>query len=641
MTVFQSLGELGSWMQANPGVQIVDPGTPLWDATIGAEYGPVWSSQPSVRKVVGFIARNVASIPLHVYDRVGDDDRRRVHDHPLARTLARPSRAPGETPYRFWERVLIDGLTFDRWCLMKVGHDDGGTELVRIPARRVRFHADALDRIDEVHIYGADGKLTEHDPARFIVDAGYAERGASGTSPLVTLRHLLDEARESVEYRRSVWRNQARVPAVLEREKQWSSKEARDRFVASWRAFIRGGEREGGTPILEDGMKLSKFDAFKPQDTGDLEGRRLTDIEVSSAYHIAPELVGAREGNYSNMEAFRQMLYRDHLGPYIEAWVQALNAGLAPDMASGTDLYVEPHVEAKLRASFEEQARILSSAIGAPWMTRAEGRGRMNLPHVDGADDLVVPLNVLVGGQASPRDSGSQNERSAAPRGKAQQVSYKSRAPQTHVDKHAEVLSAFFRRQGAAVRARLGAGEDWWDADRWDRELGTDLNGLAVMTSSTVAAEVVETLGFTADDFDEDRTLAFLAAVARRIAGQVNTTTKEQVDAALADDDPDAAVDAVFETAQTSRAEKTALTTVTAVSGFATVEAAKQVSGSTALKTWNVTSNNPRASHARINGQTVGIDEPFSNGAMWPADDTLDVDDVAGCRCDVTITIPD
>jgi hypothetical protein len=47
----------------------------------------------------------------------------------------------------------------------------------------------------------------------------------------------------------------------------------------------------------------------------------------------------------------------------------------------------------------------MQTATGAPIMTRNEARQRMNLPHLPGADDLVVPLNVLVGGQASPTDS--------------------------------------------------------------------------------------------------------------------------------------------------------------------------------------------------------------------------------------------
>jgi hypothetical protein len=38
-------------------------------------------------------------------------------------------------------------------------------------------------------------------------------------------------------------------------------------------------------------------------------------------------------------------------------------------------------------------------------MTRNEARARLNLPHLEGADDLIVPLNVTQGGQASPTDS--------------------------------------------------------------------------------------------------------------------------------------------------------------------------------------------------------------------------------------------
>lgn len=635
MTVFQSLGQLGSWLQANPGVSIVDAGMPLTDATNGGEYGPVWSCQPSVRKVVGFIARNTASIPLRVYDRVDDDDRQRVTDHPLARLMARPSRAPGETPYRFWERVLIDGLIFDRWCLMKLRHDDGDYELVRIPARRVRFRADGMDRIDLVQVWGNDGKYTEHDPSKFVLDAGYSERGASGTSPLQTLKHLLDEAREAVEYRRGVWRNSARVPAVLERDREWSSGEARDRFAASWRAFISGGGNEGGTPILEDGMKLAPFEAFKPQDTGDLEGRRLTDIETAAAYHIAPELVGAREGNFSTIEAFRQMLYRDNLGPYIEAWVQALNASLVADLAPGSDLYVEPHMEAKLRGSFEEQAKILSSAIGAPWMTRAEGRGRMNLPAIDDADELVVPLNVLIGGQASPRDSGTQNENAGTRRVKSAPL----RGPQTHEEQFRRVVAGFFRRQSASVRSALGAGEQyWWDEARWDRELTEDLAKLLTLTTEAIGKQAVTSLGFEADAYDAERTRNFLAANAQARARSINRTTKRHIDGALTSpeglDDPVKAVAASFEGAQLSRAKEIATTAVTGASGFAVVEAGKQVGAGS--KTWTTSGQDSR--HADIDGETVDVYDTFSNGARFPADTVaLSMAELAGCLCTVTL----
>src|SRR5690606_30502433 len=97
--------------------------------------------------------------------------------------------------------------------------------------------------------------------------------------------------------------------------------------------------------------------------------------------------------------------------------------------------------------------------------------------------------------------------------------------------------------------------------------------------------------------------------------------------------------DHVYEVAKSSRAEQGALTLTTALAGFATIEAITQVRGNrTATKTWVVTSANPRPSHAAMAGETVPFDSVFSNGAKWPGDSSaLDVDEVAGCSCDVEI----
>ena len=405
MAVFQSLGELSSHLTAN-NIEVVDPGIPLTDMTALGTATDVWRTQPSVRKVVDFIARNIASIPLHAYERVSDEDRQRVTDHPLAQVLTSP--APLEIPFSFWHAVLCDWLLHDRWCARKVPQIDGTMQLVRIPARRFRFVADGLDRIAAVDIWTADGQHTREDPADFLFASGYASRGANGTSPMDTLKDILAESTEAVAYRRGIWKNGARVPAVIERPAdapEWVKSGARERFMNSFRRFMRSGGQEGGTPILEDGMSLKKVDTFSPRDAADLEGRKLTDAEVASAYHVSPELVGAREGTNSNIESYREMLYRDSLGPLISALEQVINAHLVPALAGGRRLYVEANVESKMRLSFEEQARVLSSAVGAPWMLRSEARARANLPAIDHADDLVVPLNVTVGGLASPRDT--------------------------------------------------------------------------------------------------------------------------------------------------------------------------------------------------------------------------------------------
>ncbi|TFD58041.1 phage portal protein [Cryobacterium sp. Hh7] len=444
---FQSLGTIGTWASTSGplGFEVQDDRNLMLGGD--SQYGPAWENQPSIRKVVGFVARNIASVPLHIFERRSDDDRVRVTEGKLADLLRRPSRAPGMTPYRFWESLLIDGLVHDKYCAKILSHDDG-FELVRIPAVSVRFLNDGFGQIRRVKILGTGGQSKDFDPSEFLIDVGYSERGVNGTSPLRTLRDLLSEQKEAVAYRRSVWKNGARIPGVLEREKPWSSETARDRFTRSWRAFTGSGGQSGGTPVLEDGMKYKEVNAFRPRDTNDLEGRRLSDIEVCSAYFIAPELVGAREGTFANVKAFKQMLYGPALGPYIFAWEQLLNSTLVALIEPDSKIYVEANIEAKMRGSFEEQADVMSTAVGGPWMSRAEGRARMNLPHIDGTDELIVPLNVLVGGQASPQD------------GKA----------------FADVLVKFTEHQRQVVASKKAAGVlDFWDRARWDRELIDDL----------------------------------------------------------------------------------------------------------------------------------------------------------------------
>lgn len=98
------------------------------------------------------------------------------------------------------------------------------------------------------------------------------------------------------------------------------------------------------------------------------------------------------------------MLFGPNLGPYITEWEQVLDAAFGDE-----GHYLEANVDVKLRGSFLEQAAATSTAVGGPWMARNEARSMRNMPPVEGGDELITPLNVLVGGQASPHDSGSQN----------------------------------------------------------------------------------------------------------------------------------------------------------------------------------------------------------------------------------------
>lgn len=627
-----SFGSIGRPWEYDGRIITPDPGLPLLEAAAGSA-DTIWAGQPSVRKVVDFIARNVSSIPWHTFRRVSDTDRERVTDHPLAQLLNRPG--VRTTSQRLWHSLLVDYLLYDRWCaeIVRSADTESGWELLRIPAPRMRLRTDLNGRVDAVIVYGLDGKSRTASPDGFVFDHGYATEGANGTSPIRTLSNLLAESDEAVAFRRGIWRNGARVPAVIERpaDTPWSE-DAKARFKESWRAFIAGGGNEGGTPILEDGMKLSKVDAFTPRDTNDLEGRKLTDAEVAAAYHIAPELVGAKDSTYSNVDAFRQMLYRDNLGPLISAVEQALNLMLVPAIARrGEQLYVEANVDVKLRGSFEEEAAVLQASTGAPWLTRNEARARRNLPALEGGDELVTPLNVTTGGLASPQDTarpGDQDPEQDTPaRASATRLDIKDETASPGLAPAATEQAALERdlatmlSRTAAVLSRADNPVGMLGHDSYDETVASLLAGRGRRIAETGAERVLAQYDPTRAGWKASVLDNWVTKAAVSHAAGIQTSLRKTI-AAGGGGDQLARLDE-----WTARAGVWAATMATEFASFGAHDAAGACGLDT--KTWRAGDRR----HAYLDGHTLPIGGLFPGDLRWPADPTAAQDERVNCRC--------
>lgn len=390
-------------------IRVPDPGIPL------LQYDPserdpltIWKSQPSVRKVVGFAARQFASIPWHAYQRVDDRDRQRRSDSPLETLMENPLGNGLLTGYQFWETMAIDRMIYD-FCLAVWVPGEG---LQRIPPALVQLKSDHFGQLRQVLLTTPQGDddLDVTDWPK-ILSFGWHANKSGGVTPMKTLAAILDENQRAVQWRAAQWENTPKMSGILKRPqdaRKWDPTH-RERFQKEWAAW-KSSAKAGGTPILEHGMEYQQLDGLNPKDANDIEGRRLTDVEVASAFHIPPELVGAREGKYSSIDAFRQMLFGPTLGPMFAEMQQAVKiGGIIPAVDVTPGLYLEPNREAGMAGSFMEQARVFQTMTGGPVLTRAEARGRLNLSYIEGTDELIVPLNVIEGGQASPTDSGEQN----------------------------------------------------------------------------------------------------------------------------------------------------------------------------------------------------------------------------------------
>lgn len=637
MTVIQSLGSLatyqpGWWPTASYGA------LKMYDE-YNYDYATLYRQQPNIRTCVDFLARNIAHLGLHVFRRVSATDRQRLREHPLALLIERPLPVIFKTTrYRLIEALMGDlGIYFNAYWL-KIQQDGAVGALLRLPPPNVRVKGGLVPTGYELNLAGKTTKITPENIVHF---RGYnPENAITGLSPLETLRRVLAEEQAAGDYREYFWRNAARMGGIIERPPlapEWSPA-ARERFKAEFEALYSGGVNSGKTAILEEGMEW-KPASFNAQESEYLEGRKLTREECARAYHIPLPMVGILDhATFSNIQEQHRNLYQDCLGPWLEMIEQDIMLQLLPDFPDTSGVYVEFNLQEKLQGSFEEQTGSLQSSVGRPWMTADEARARMNLPSLGGdAAELVTPLNVLVGGQASPRDSAPpqkmRNEELGIKKAAGELDPTQPRLRERYREQWTRLLRRTFERQRAAVLSKAPAAPDLavlWDAARWDRELTADFYRLGYTTAVAFAQYVATELDF---ELTPEGMLPWLETNSRIAAENINAATLGHVEAALAEEEIGLSLRDVFERALTVRAAQIALGRVTALASFGTQDAARQ--GGLRRKTWRVNSGNPRPSHAALNGETVGIRETFSNGLRWPGDPRGSADENAGCQCSV------
>lgn len=595
----------------------------------------VWESQPSVRKVVSFMASTVAALPWRVY-RAEDGGRERLYDSPAETLVRRPTRFTSSAD--LVTGLALDWLLYGSACAVLV---DG--EIVRVPAPLLMLSTDVFGRVNDVATV-AGGETVSLADLPVALMHGWDPDGSGAVAPVRTLRALLAELSEAEGWRRRMWTDVPRVSAQVTRPKdapRWSD-EKRERFLQAMADF-KSSTSGGSIPVMEDGMKLESAPQVQPDLSSASSVRTLTDIEVAGYFGVPPELLGMREANYGGYAALRRDLYTRVLGPLIGRIEDALNAEIVPALAGGdTAVYgMLDRTEAQ-DGTLLERVQALQSATGGPVMTRAEARERLDLPYLEGTEELIVPLNVIQGGQASPTDSGSQNlngsdtnqldhrqQDGAAEEGK-------SLAPKARM-----VLKAVTSRPSPSILEQMRRAY----VDELQREglSGAAVEALADRIEPFLAEQAIEAANGVILRSGTGTETIGRGAIRNYIRQMAEGKADAAVEAAMrllgAVSGDDAAQDTARETIEDILSEDRlglwADASTKDATGFGSQEGARR-SGAVKKMWVHNGSSHPRAEHAAMNGETVDMDDTFSNGMRWPHDwGGGDADDIVGCNCDI------
>lgn len=645
-------------------------GIPHYAADFTVAYQTLYRCQPALRTVIDFIARNMASLPIKMAEVDADGDLTQVLAHPLLGLLRRPT--PRVTQFEFIRDAVADVCLFDRYVALKLRAGDT-RRLVHVPAPLWRPKSGNGLQSDEIELFPgtASAQLWPRDDA--ILISGYSPDGsdAEGVAPAETLRATLAEEMASTDARRDVWKRGPRMSGFIKRPVEappWA-KGAKERFVTEVRAhYAAGGGNSGGMPLLEDGMEIEAF-TTSSQEMEYVAVRQLNRREVLATYHMDPSLLGMENSGGEGTSAARKNVYADSFGPYAAWFGQRLELELLSEFGLADDgtVLLSLDLEAKLLGHFTDLAEVLSRSVGAPWLTRNEARRISEKPAIEGGDELITPLNVVIGGRASPADTAPgtpgagqasagieipvkaramitkagrlHRDMKALPAAKAGEAFSASLRPWVGV--HEQVIGAWIKRHRRSVLQAIEGGAlpaDAIDPERWAKELGDDAFGVALAMAPEASTPVMVQLG-SDEAYNVAGAEAWLQKNATIYGSSVSATLEDDLAAAWAapaTDDlptPSKRVGSIYEKYLAGRLSWEAVSRTVTVGNFVRHDSAQQVGAGT--KTWIVRSGNPRSSHASLDRVTVAMGDTFANGGKWPGDPALPSDERANCTCEI------
>lgn len=506
-------------------------------------------SSMAVYACVRVLAETVASLPLIVYERLGNGGRRRAQEHPLYELL---HTTPNEemTSFEFRETAM-GHVTLWGNSYSQIQWSNGGRPMALWPLRPDQV---TLSRTNKRLTYvvkeeGKEAKTLRREEVLHI--RGLGGNGLTGYSPIRLARESIGLGLAAQEYGARFFGNDATPagvlmhPGVLEEDGQRNLQE-------SWEERHQGPGNSHRLAILEEGLRYERI-GIPPEDAQFLETRKFQRTEIASIFRVPPHLIMDLERSTNNNIEHQGIEFSTHtIRPWVVRFEQAIMRALFSP-AERRKFFVEFLLDGLLRGDMQSRSAAYANAITNGYMSRNEVRERENLNPFDGGDQFLIPLNMTT--QESMDALVEQPVRSQSPQREARShrsAGERRRLAERHRPLYRDALGRVLRREandvGAAARRlleRRGRG----DFEQWLEEFYQEHQGF-VIEQMRPAAEaysggIAQEAGEEIDEAEPDNEVmsrwveAYVASFAARLAAQ----QMDRVRTALEQEEPAAALD--------------------------------------------------------------------------------------------------
>jgi HK97 family phage portal protein len=350
------------------------------------------------------LGETVASLPLHLLERMAEGGKRQAREVPLYRLLHQQPN-DWQTSFEWREQAVLHiGLWGDAYSEIK----GAGTGTQLIPLHPSRMKVERIENGRLRYKYREDkGSETVYSQDQILHVRGPSDDGVHGISIVESCKDAIALARACELHGARFFGNGARPGFVLSTDGQLNA-EAREQLRSQWDRRHGGVGNSHSTAVLTGGLKPYEVPLVNNTDAQFLDARAFQLAEVARLFRVPMHLLGVMNGGYGSIEHAGL----DFVQHTILPWLRRFESAFMRDLIADDDRY---QVEFDVRGLLRGDAASRSAYYRAMWDIGALSTNDIleleNRNPVEGGDTRYRPLNMgTLGQEPSEADVLAQQE---------------------------------------------------------------------------------------------------------------------------------------------------------------------------------------------------------------------------------------
>lgn len=335
---------------------------------------------------VRLISETIATLPLQVYERMGEQGKRPAPDMPLY-DLLHDQPNGDQTALEWRQQMTVHALLRGNAYSEKIPGPLGSV------SELVPLHPDLVtppDKIGGPYEYReANGQRRQIDADRMFVLRGLTLDGQRAVSVIEYARESMGIGLAAEQYAGRVFSQDGRPRGTLEHPGKLS-KDAADRLKETWQESYAGLGNAHKVAVLQEGMKFSAI-SVSPDDAQMIATREFSIEDVARWFGVPPHMIGSTAKVTSWGSGIEQLsigFVTYTLLPWLKRWEQAIRRDL---IGNKRRYFAEHNVDGLVRGDIKTRYEAYSIGRQMKWLSANDVRRFENLNPILGGDAYENP----------------------------------------------------------------------------------------------------------------------------------------------------------------------------------------------------------------------------------------------------------